>query len=90
MVRSDEFSLEVLETWRSPIDDAEYPSTWRVRVPGEGIDLQVTPVLRDQEMDVTVRYWEGAVDLTDGASGLPLGRGYVELTGYAGAEPPGR
>ncbi len=85
-----DFSLEVLEGWTSPIDGSEYPSVWRVRVPGEEIDLRVTPVLRDQEMDVTVRYWEGAVDLADGASGAPAGRGYVELTGYAGAEGSGR
>ncbi|HYH45776.1 MAG TPA: lipocalin family protein, partial [Thermoanaerobaculia bacterium] len=36
------------------------------------------------------RYWEGAVDVT--SRGTPLrGRGYVELTGYAGqpaAEAP--
>ena len=86
----DDFSLEVVETWRSPIDGAEYPSVWRVRVPAEGVDLRVRPILRDQEMNVTVRYWEGAVDLLDVGSGVPIGRGYVELTGYAGAEPPGR
>jgi predicted secreted hydrolase len=91
---ADAFELEVIDTWESPIDGATYPSTWRVRVPSEDLDLRVRPVLRDQEMDVTVRYWEGAVDVLGGggaaaagASG-PIGRGYVELTGYAGAVPP--
>jgi predicted secreted hydrolase len=31
----------------------------------------------------TVRYWEGAVDVTGTREGAPVdGRGYVELTGY--------
>jgi predicted secreted hydrolase len=94
---ADAFDLEVIDTWESPIDGASYPSTWRVRVPGADLDLRVRPILRDQEMDVTVRYWEGAVDVLDGegappagrAAGDAIGRGYVELTGYAGATPPG-
>ncbi len=97
-----QFDLTVLDSWVSPVDGAEYPSTWRVQVTSEvtggpPIDLIVRPVLRDQEMNVTVRYWEGAVDLLPAAedgSGPsrgadPIGRGYVELTGYAGATPPG-
>ncbi|MDT8342471.1 MAG: lipocalin family protein, partial [Longimicrobiales bacterium] len=82
-----DFGLEVLERWRSPLDGAVYPSVWRVTVPGEALDLRVTPVRADQELNVTVRYWEGAVDVTgSGERGAPVtGRGYVELTGYAGA-----
>ncbi|HKK91971.1 MAG TPA: lipocalin-like domain-containing protein [Longimicrobiales bacterium] len=98
---ADDFSLEVLETWASPIDGAEYPSVWRVDVPSAELSLRVRPVLRDQEMDVTVRYWEGAVDVLPAGIGAragppnaraaasPIGRGYVELTGYAGMAPPG-
>jgi len=89
---ADDFRLSVVESWTSDVDGAEYPSTWRVEVPSEGIALRVEPVLRDQEMNVTVRYWEGAVDLYDADAGRgaePLGRGYVELTGYAGTAPPG-
>jgi predicted secreted hydrolase len=98
---ASDFRLEVLEEWESEIDGAKYPSTWRVDVPSQGIALRVEPVLRDQEMNVTVRYWEGAVDLHDASpdggatragargDGTPIGRGYVELTGYAGMAPPG-
>ncbi|MDT8368495.1 MAG: lipocalin-like domain-containing protein [Longimicrobiales bacterium] len=102
----DDFTLEVLERWTSPVDGAVYPSTWRVEVPSADLALRVVPLLRDQEMNVTVRYWEGAVELFDaapagrdgrdgarseGASRAPrVGRGYVELTGYAGRAPPGR
>jgi predicted secreted hydrolase len=44
--------------------------------------------VRDQELANTtggVSYWEGAVDVTETATGRHLGVGYVELTGYAGA-----
>jgi predicted secreted hydrolase len=38
----------------------------------------------DQELFTTVRYWEGAVDVTGTRDGVEVtGRGYVELTGYA-------
>ena len=43
-----------------------------------------TPVIANQELFTTVRYWEGAVDISGTRSGEMLfGRGYVELTGYA-------
>ncbi len=78
-------------SWISPVDGAVYPSGWRVRLPGRGWDLRVEPVLADQELDLSFRYWEGAVAVRGtGASGAAVrGRGYVELTGYAG-ESPGR
>ncbi len=74
--------------WVSPVDGAVYPSGWRITVPGAGLELEVTPVLRDQELDLAFRYWEGAVRVSGTAPGRTLaGRGYVELTGYAGRTP---
>jgi predicted secreted hydrolase len=81
----DDFSLTVLDHWRSPRSGAVYPSRWRLRIPSEGaegLDLEIAPLLADQELDVSFRYWEGAVAI----SGTTEGRGYVEMTGYA--EPP--
>jgi predicted secreted hydrolase len=80
------FALESTGQWTSPHTGIRYPSGWRLRVPGEGLDLRWTPLLLDQELDTRpstgVIYWEGAVRLEDTASGADLGRGYVELTGY--------
>ena len=46
----------------------------------------VTPLLRDQELDLAVRYWEGAVRVQGAAGGRALqGSGYVEPVGYAAA-----
>jgi predicted secreted hydrolase len=49
------------------------------------LQLDVQPVMDDQELRTTVLYWEGAVDVSGKRNGKKLGgRGYVELTGYAG------
>ncbi len=74
--------LEPTGTWRSPRSGATYPSGWRLRLPNYGLDLVVQPALRDQELPVSIVYWEGAVTVSGSASG----RGYVELTGYADGE----
>ncbi|WP_456425109.1 lipocalin-like domain-containing protein [Rhodocaloribacter sp.] len=79
-------TLDVRAHWRSPHGDAVYPSRWRLRVPSERLDLDLTPLLDDQEIDGAVRYWEGAVRVTGTADGRPVsGHGYVEMTGYAAA-----
>lgn len=73
--------LEVLGHWRSPASGVRYPGRWRLREPGSGLTLTVEPALEDQELRLSVRYWEGAVRVLDPA-GRPLGQGYVELVGY--------
>ncbi len=85
---ADEVVVEVLDTWSSPLDGAVYPSGWHLSLPGEALDLRVIPRLRDQEMNVSFRYWEGAVTVEGTSAGEPVeGVGYVELTGYG--EDPG-
>lgn len=82
----NDFSIEVLDTWRSPHSKAEYPSRWRVQVPSMNIDLEVNPYIPDQELNLTFTYWEGAVNFQGVQNGETiLGNGYVELTGYSGA-----
>ena len=77
-----EVQLEVLETWESR-HGAVYPSKWRMRIPEKELDLLIEPVMNDQELDVSVRYWEGSVRIEGEAGEKPiLGAGYVELTGY--------
>jgi predicted secreted hydrolase len=84
-----DFQLEGSGEWRSPRSGARYPDRWRVHIPGEELDLDVRPLLADQELDVSFRYWEGAVEVAGTHHGRPVrGEGYVELTGYAPS--PGR
>jgi predicted secreted hydrolase len=61
----DDFQITVTDRWTSPLDGTIYPSGWEVSVPSEGLRLRVEPVREDQELNVTVRYWEGAVDVTE-------------------------
>ncbi len=82
----EDFQIQVLGTWTSPRGGTRYPSRWRVTVPHERIQLDVTPRLPDQELALAVRYWEGAVRVEGSARGRPIaGVGYVELVGYARA-----
>ena len=78
-----DFEILVRDTWTSP-EGGTYPSRWTVRLPERNLELDIVPVIADQELFTTVRYWEGAVDITGRHDDRPVsGRGYVELTGYA-------
>ncbi len=80
----DAVEVLVLDHWASPRGGVRYPARWRLRIPSASLDVVVTPLLRDQELDLAVRYWEGAVRVEGTADGRPLeGSGYVELVGYA-------
>lgn len=82
-----EVGLEALSTWTSPTG-ARYPGKWRLTVPSEALDLELTPRVADQELAVTVRYWEGAVQASGTSRGRPIaGHGFVEMTGYSAASP---
>ena len=81
---ASEFRIEITQFWDSPLG-GRYPSAWQVSVPSLELQLDVQPVMDDQELRTTVLYWEGAVDVSGKRNGKKLGgRGYVELTGYAG------
>ncbi len=84
---NDDFALEAMGGWLSPHTGAYYPSGWRLRVPRFGVDVTVTPVMKDQELDTRgstmVVYWEGACTVAGRAGEAETeGRAYVELVGY--------
>lgn len=84
-----DFSLEVTDTWRSPVSGAEYPAGWEIRVPALDLTLTAVPLMPNQELTVSTVYWEGAVAYEGRLAGEPVsGRGYVELTGYATTNGP--
>ena len=73
-------TVTVLERWTSPHSGGTYPIKWTISIPEADIDLTVTAMMKDQEMNVSTVYWEGAVQI----EGTQSGYGYVEMTGYAG------
>jgi predicted secreted hydrolase len=82
-LRPEDVQIQVLERWESPLGGS-YPSKWRMRLPSQATDLEITPYISNQELDVSVRYWEGAVWIRGTYKGQPIsGNGYVEMTGYA-------
>jgi predicted secreted hydrolase len=86
-LKREDFILEAKEFWTSPHTGVKYPSKWRLTVPLVGIDVTITPVLKDQELDTRgttmIVYWEGACRV-EGKHGdnETKGRAYVELVGY--------
>ena len=80
--------------WKSPASGATYPVQWAVEVPaglaGAASTQRYTvrAVVDNQELDSSrstgAIYWEGLSDLLD-AQGQRVGRGYLEMTGYARA-----
>jgi predicted secreted hydrolase len=70
--------------WASPSSKASYPVEWRVDTPA-GV-FTVNALLDNQVLDsrgsTGAIYWEGLSDLLD-TSGQRVGRGYLEMTGYA-------
>jgi predicted secreted hydrolase len=71
--------LTPLATWRA--GDRRYPVEWRLQLLNEPHPWRVRALLADQEMRLSVRYWEGMVEVLDDVSGKTLGHGYLEMTG---------
>ncbi|WP_019948987.1 lipocalin family protein [Hymenobacter aerophilus] len=82
-----DFQLDVLDYWTSPQTKLRYPMKWRLRVPSQGYDLTITPVMPDQELTlklfagIKMHYWEGMCRVEGTHHGKPVkGNSYVEIT----------
>jgi predicted secreted hydrolase len=87
-LKKDDFSVDVLDHWKSPHSQASYPTHWRLTIFPLSIQLTVDANVSDQEMQTSsstgVTYWEGSVSANGSVAARPVkGMGYVELTGYA-------
>jgi predicted secreted hydrolase len=82
LVASD-VTLAPLEYWTSGVTGVRYPVAWRLVAAKVGTTLEIRPYLADQELDLSVRYWEGAVHGEGvGPAGPVTAQGYLELAGY--------
>jgi predicted secreted hydrolase len=70
--------------WTSPLSGATYPVEWMVRTPADFYTVRA--LVDGQELDSRAStgaiYWEGLSELVD-SNGRRVGRGYLEMTGYA-------
>ena len=84
----DDLDVAVTDEWKSAATGAAYPAGWTVSLPGEELEIRLSPTVPQQELDTRtttgVVYWEGSQRVAATRAGTPLeGRAYVELTGYA-------
>jgi predicted secreted hydrolase len=86
-LRASDFKMIPIATWKSKASGAQYPIGWRITLPGQHAEFTVQTALEDQELKLgPITYWEGAIDATGTRDGKVIkGRGYLELTGYAGS-----
>ena len=79
-----EVLFQPVRSWTSPLTRANYPVEWIVRTPADF--YKVKAVIDKQELDSRAStgavYWEGLSELFD-SNGKRVGRGYLEMTGYA-------
>ncbi len=79
-----EVIFKPLRTWKSALSQASYPVEWIVRTPADFYTVRA--MVDNQEMDSRTStgaiYWEGLSEVWDSNQRL-VGRGYLEMTGYA-------
>ena len=82
-LKAKDVVIEELDFWRSKQSGIRYPSKWRFTIPGKAVDLTISPLMNDQELNLAFRYWEGACKVTGTIGNTEVkGYAYVELTGY--------
>ena len=82
-LRFSDVEIKVLDHWQSPHTNITYPSKWHLSIPSLKLELDISPLINDQELNLTYRYWEGAVSIK-GKKNIQIisGQGYVEMVGY--------
>lgn len=84
--------FQAIRHWTSPLTQASYPVAWIIHIYPQSTantlvrSYTVKAVIDNQELDsrqsTGAVYWEGLSELFDSQGNL-VGRGYLEMTGYA-------
>lgn len=81
-VQTQDPQFKALRWWQSPRTGTQWPVEMQLNL-GER-KLTLRPLIDDQELDsrqsTGIVYWEGAIRVIE--ADRPVGRGYLELTGY--------
>lgn len=78
ILNASDFTLNPQRYYQDKLG-VQWPIAWSMDINGE--ILLINALLDDQTIDLSVRYWEGLVEVVS-PTGARLGRGYMELTGY--------
>jgi predicted secreted hydrolase len=80
---TNEIPLKATKTWQSPLGGV-YPIEWQAEIIPLGKTVIIGALVPEQELDLSTRYWEGAVNIYDKEDPAKIiGTGYMELTGYS-------
>jgi predicted secreted hydrolase len=94
--KPDDVVFKAERLWKSPLSGASYPVQWTIDIRHTALDpasgttgwrrFRVLALVNNQELDsrnsTGAIYWEGLSELQN-EQGQVLGRGYLEMTGYA-------
>jgi len=85
-LRASDFEMTPIAFWKSKASGARYPIGWKVSLPAQHAEFTIQAALENQELRLgPITYWEGAIDANGTRNRQAIrGRGYLELTGYAG------
>lgn len=78
-VQQTDLELSILESWQAS-DGINYPIRWKINYPLRNKSWIVQAAVKNQFMDLAVKYWEGAVIIYDAKTMQPGGRGFLEMT----------
>lgn len=75
-------TLTLVPLARADASGHQVPVRWRLTLPEQKLELDIEARHANRWMNTSVPYWEGAVRVSDAASGAKRGQGYLEMTGY--------
>jgi len=89
----DDVTFTTRRTWKSSSSGTTWPVSQKIVIAPSAtsrvspLTIVLDPMMDDQELDSRAStgaiYWEGAVRIRNEDAGPKIGRGYLELTGYA-------
>ena len=80
---ADDLVLMPMKEWKSRLTGARYPIEWKILVPSKNIELNVTALLKNQEVIFgSLNYWEGPTSISGKINEKKVrGNGFMELAG---------
>ena len=78
-----DIQLEARNEWYSQRSGVSYPLKWKLKLPADNLTLTLSPLIEDQELNLSLNYWAGAMQVNGEVAGKAVsGTGHIELTGY--------
>jgi len=81
---SDVILTPLNNVWESKETGAKYTLSWNIKIPSKKIDINVTPLIKTQEIIFgSINYWEGPIKVKGSLDRRKVdGKGFMELVGY--------